>query len=172
MATEQQTNVFEFNPDELGQPIVEWDVDEYPQHIRSRLWYVLAGLVSVGLVIYSVATSNFLFAIIILMGSVLMLLSIFMKPARIPVVITSTGIIIGDLYYDYQAVKDFSIVYDPPEVKILYLDFYALTHPLIAVPLEDVDPNIIRENLLTFCQENLRRNEEGLTDLVRRVYKL
>ena len=112
MATEQQTNVFEFNPDELGQPIVEWDVDEYPQHIRSRLWYVLAGLVSVGLVIYSVATSNFLFAIIILMGSVLMLLSIFMKPARIPVVITSTGIIIGDLYYDYQAVKDFSIVYD------------------------------------------------------------
>ena len=101
-----------------------------------------------------------------------MLLSIFMKPARIPVVITSTGIIIGDLYYDYQAVKDFSIVYDPPEVKILYLDFYALTHPLIAVPLEDVDPNIIRENLLTFCQENLRRNEEGLTDLVRRVYKL
>ena len=169
---ESQTQIFEFNPDELGESLVAWEVDEFPQHTRSRMWYILASLVSIGLIVYSVVTSNFLFAIIILMGGVLLFLSTFLKPERIPIVITSTGIVVGDMFYDYQSVRDFSIVYDPPDVKLLYLDFYALSHPLISVPLEDVDPNIVRARLLTFCIENLNRNEEGLTDLVRRVYKL
>ena len=169
---ESQTQIFEFNPDELGESLVAWEVDEFPQHARSRMWYILASLVSLGLIIYSVLTSNFLFAIIILMGGVLLFLSTFIQPERIPIVITSTGIVVGDMFYDYQSVRDFSIIYDPPDVKLLYLDFFALTHPLISVPLEDVDPNLVRARLLTFCVENLNRNEEGLTDLVRRVYKL
>lgn len=169
---EIQETVFEYHPDEFGDILVNWEVDEFPKHDRSRLWYILAGLIAFGLIIYAVLTSNFLFAIIILMSSVIMLLSLFMHPEKIPVIITSTGIVVGDMYYDFQSVRDFSIAYDPPDVKLLYLDFFALTHPMITVPLEDVDPNIVRESLLPFCLENLKRNEESLTDLVRRLYKL
>jgi len=169
---ETQSGVFEYHPDEFGDILVSWEVDEYPQHERSRMWYILASVVGIGLIVYAVLTSNFLFAVIILMIAVIMVLSMFTKPEKIPVLITTTGIIVGDMYYDYQSIRDFSIVYDPPDVKLLYLDFYTMTHPLLSVSLEDVDPNIVRESLLPFCLENFKRNQEDLTDVMRRLYKL
>ena len=169
---EIQAEIFEYHPDEFGDILVNWEIDEYAHHERSRMWYILAGTIGVGLIIYAVLTSNFLFAIIILMTAVIMLLSMFSKPEKIPVIITTTGVVVGDTYYDYQSIRDFSIVYDPPDVKLLYLDFYALTHPMLSVPLEDVDPNIVRESLLPFCLENFKRNQENLTDVMRRLYKL
>lgn len=169
---ETQEQVFEYHPDEFGDILVNWEVDEFQQHERSRAWYVIAGIIGIGLIIYAIISSNFLFAVIILMCAVIMMLSAFTKPEKIPVIVTSTGMIVGDMFYDFQSIRDFSIVYDPPEVKNLYLDFHAVSHPMITVSLEDVDPNIVRESLLPYCLENLQRNEETLTDLVRRLYKL
>lgn len=157
---------------DIGEPILEWEVDEYPRHERSRTWYIVSSLIGVALVIYSVATANFLFAVIILMIGVIMLLSTFKEPDRVPVAITTTGILVDDLYYDYDAVRDFSLIYDPPETRLLYLDFHSRTQPLLSIPLEDMDPNEVREALRPFCAENFARVEERLTDQMRRMYKL
>jgi hypothetical protein len=43
---------------------------------------------------------------------------------------------------------------------------------LLAIPLEDTDPNIVRECLLPFCPENLDRTQEPLTDRLKKRYKL
>jgi hypothetical protein len=110
--------------------------------------------------------------VIILMLGIVTLLSTFIPPDRVMVILTTTGIVVGDMYYDYDAIRDFSIAYDPPEVKYLYLEFHSPWQPLISIPLEEIDPNIIRENLLPFCFENLDRTEESLTDVMRRMYKL
>ena len=81
---ETQSGVFEYHPDEFGDILVSWEVDEYPQHERSRMWYILASVVGIGLIVYAVLTSNFLFAVIILMIAVIMVLSMFTKPEKIP----------------------------------------------------------------------------------------
>jgi hypothetical protein len=156
----------------IGSPQLEWEVDEYPAHQRSKVWYIIASVVGVALIIYDVATANFLFAVIILMVGVITLLSSLVPPDRVPVVITNTGVVVSDLYYDFQSIKDFSIAYDPPHVKNLYLEFHSPWQPLLTVPLEDIDPNQVRELLLPYCQENLQRVEENLTDVLRRLYKL
>lgn len=156
----------------IGTPQLEWEVDEYPAHQRSRFWYILAAVVGVALIIYAVATANFLFAVIILMVGVITLLSGFVPPDRVPVVITNTGVVVSDLYYDFQSIRDFSIAYDPPDVKNLYFEFHSPWQPLLTVPLEEVDPNQVRELLLPYCLENLQRVEENLTDVLRRLYKL
>ena len=163
-AEEQEINI--------GDPQLEWEVDEYPIHQRSRLWYILAAIIGVALIIYAVATANFLFAVIILMIGVITLLSSFVPPDRVPVVITNTGVVVSDMYYDFQAIRDFSIAYDPPHVKNLYFEFHSPWQPLLTVPLEDIDPNVVRELLLPYCLENLQRIEENLTDMLRRLYKL
>lgn len=168
----EEENIANFELDELGEPMIGWDVDEFEQHQRSPGWYVLMAILGVALIIYSIATANFLFAVIILMVGVIMLLATFTKPERAEVVITNTGVIVGDMYYDYQSIKDFSLAYDPPEIKLLYLDFHSSWHPLLTIPLEDIDPNEVRESLLPFCVENIHRTEEGLTDTIRRLYKL
>lgn len=157
---------------DIGDPLLAWEVDEYPKHQRSKTWYVLACLVGVALIVYAIATANFLFAVIILMIGVIMLLSSFKEPDRIPVVITNTGVLIDDTYYDYDHVRDFSLIYDPPHSKLLYIDFHSRLQPILPIPLEDTDPNEVRRALLPFCAENLKRNEERLTDIARRMYKL
>jgi hypothetical protein len=157
---------------ELGQPILDWEVDEYPQHERSRTWYIVASVVGVSLIVYSIATANFLFAVIILMIGVITLLNTFKTPDKVEVMITTSGIIVSDLFYDYKSIRDFSIVHEPPDVSILYLDFHSSLHPLMSVPLHDIDPNLVRDALIPFVLENFHRDEETLTDLMRRLYKL
>lgn len=156
----------------IGTPQLEWEVDEYPAHQRSRVWYIIASVLGVSLIIYAVATANFLFAVIILMVGVITLISSFVPPDRVPVIITNTGVVVSDMYYDFQAIRDFSIVYDPPHIKNLYFEFHSPWQPLLTVPLEDIDPNQVREFLLPYCLENLHRVEENLTDVLRRLYKL
>jgi hypothetical protein len=157
---------------EYGKILAAWQVDEFPNHDRSRLWYVLGAIGAVALIIHAIFTANFLFAIIVLLGGLIILLSTFRAPEKLEVAITSTGIIVGDHYHPYKEIKDFSIAYEPPEVKLLYFDFVSSWSPLISIPLEDNDPNYLRECLLPFCLENLERTEETLTDYVKRLYKL
>jgi hypothetical protein len=157
---------------EFGKIMCAWQVDEYPNHERSRFWYVVGAIIGVALIIYAIATANFLFAVIILMSGIIMLLSTFQPPDKTVVAIATSGIIIGGAFYNYKDIKNFSIVYEPPEIKNLYVDFQQPWQPLVSIPLEDTDPNQVRDCLLPFCLENLDRTEETLTDVVRRVYKL
>jgi hypothetical protein len=155
-----------------GRSVIAWEIDEYPRQTRSRNWYLVAGVVGVALVVYSVATANFLFAVIILMVGVITLVTDFKKPDRVTVALTATGLAVGDEYYDFRAVRDFSIAYEPPEVKLLYVTFRQFWQPMLAIPLEDTDPNVVRNELLPFCLENLDRTSETLTETMKRVYKL
>ena len=43
---------------------------------------------------------------------------------------------------------------------------------MMSIPLEDIDPNEVRETLLPYTHENLDRTEETLTDLFSRLYKI
>jgi len=157
---------------EFGKVFTQWRVDEYPNHDRSRTWYILSSIAGIALIIYAIVTANFLFAVIILLSAVITLLSVFRQPEKIDVAITSTGVVIGPAFYEFKDIKDFSIAYKPPEYKLIYFDFDKPWLPLVSIPLEDVDPNEVRECLLPFCLENLDRTNETLTDTVRRVYKL
>jgi hypothetical protein len=155
-----------------GKPIMAWETLEYPKHERSLFWYIMAGIVGGLLLIYALLTASFPFAVIILMIGVVFLLSHMRDPARMRVSVTSNGLIVGPRFYPYREVKDFSIVYEPPAVRILYVDFVSVWQPVLSVSLEDEDPNRVREALIPFVFENLQRDQESLTDTLARVYKL
>lgn len=157
---------------EVGDEIISWETWEYPPYDRSRWWYAIAGLIGSSLIIYAVLTANFLFAIIVLMMGVITLVNSLKQPDRIAVYITTHGVAIGQEFYPYKEIKDFSIIYEPPEVKLIYLDFLGVLRPTLGIPLEDTDPNLVREALLPYAFENLEREDENLTDMVRRLYKI
>jgi hypothetical protein len=157
---------------DIGSKRLEWEVDEFLKHDRTARWYWVAGSVGIALIIYAIATANFLFAVIILMVGVITLLSMFVSPRRIPIIITNTGIVVDDTFYGFDSIKTFSIAYDPPEVKWLYVQFQSAWHPMLAIPLEEINPNEARDCLLPYCSENLENTKERLTDTVRRLYKL
>jgi len=156
----------------IGQELLRWQVDEYPRHQHSFRWYLLNAVLALALIIYAIFSANFLFAVIILMIVVIVIVSDMKEPERVEVAITNTGLAVGEKYFEYKNIKDFSVVYEPPKVKWLYVDFQSPWQPMLAIPLEKTDPNELRETLLHYLKENLERNEERLTDTLRRVYKL
>jgi hypothetical protein len=156
---------------DVGEGLLGWETWEFPPQERSKLWYVIASLIAVGLIVYAVYTANYIFAIAIMMLGIITLIGNFRKPRRIEVFLTNLGVVVGSEFYAYEDLKDFSIVYKPP-VKNLYLDFKSVWQPMISIPIEEMNPNEVREVLLPYAFENLEREDENLTDVLRRLYKL
>ncbi len=152
--------------------MISWEVPEFEKHKKSLGWYVAGGIVLLLLLIYCVKTANFLFAVILLMAAIIVVLYDFRESSNVEFALTSTGVKFGDKEYPYEDFTRFWIVYDPPEVKKLYLELKSLIQPRLVIPLEDKDPNEIRKILLEYVVEDLDEKDEPITDYLGRALKL
>ncbi|HBL39702.1 TPA: hypothetical protein DDZ10_03480 [Candidatus Uhrbacteria bacterium] len=152
--------------------LVSWAIPEYVKHERGWKWYLTSSIIGIALVLWGVFTANFLFAIIIVMAGLIMFLTSQREPEQVPFAVTAGGILIGDHFHPYYEFRNFSILYEPPHLKCLYLVSEKRVRPLIKIQLEDTDPNTVRKTLLQFLPEDLQRVEESLTEMIARVYKL
>ena len=157
----------------FGELKLMWSMKEYEAHDRGPVWYAVFLVVSFALIVYAVLASNYIFALLIVLLGLMMVTQHLRPPEDVPVLIFSTGIVVGEHFHLWKEVRDFSLVYQPPHIRHLYIDVVSWRHPLISIDLpEDQDPNAVRAVLLEFAQENTERDHESLTDLVRRLYKL
>ncbi|MFZ2681559.1 MAG: hypothetical protein WAZ14_00445 [Patescibacteria group bacterium] len=157
---------------DVGRVLLAWEAWEFEPTERSTRWYVIAATLGLGMLVYALLSANFVFALIIVMFAVIMLMRDLRKPARVQVAITTDGVVFKNEFFPFADIKDFSIIYEPPAIKNLYLGFNGKLTPMMSIPLEDADPIQVREELLPFIFENLDRDAESLTDTLSRVYKL
>lgn len=156
-----------------GEVLLYWTMDEFHRHERSNLWYGLFLVVGLGFMTYAILSGNYVFAVLLVLIGTFMILQHFRDPDSIPVVLLSTGIAVGNHYHPWDEIKDFWIAYDLPDVYKLYVDFQKIREPYVSIDVpEDLDPNELRELLLAFVDERTDRQEESLTDYVKRLYKL
>jgi len=158
--------------DYLGEEIFSWTVDEYERHERGPLWYAVAFILGVGLILYAMITQNFLFAIIIIMTGVIVGLSTLREPRKILFQLTTRGVGLGREFTPYKELRSFWILYEPPYSKDLYLDFRNPITPHMKIPLDQQDPLEIRSALMEFLREEINQESEPLSDLLGRVLKL
>ncbi|MBU2542650.1 hypothetical protein KJ785_03760 [Patescibacteria group bacterium] len=161
------------NSNELvGDTIHEWTIQEYDQHERGILWYIIIISLGLFLVTYSVFTSNFLFSFIIILFFIIIFLQSNQKPIQIPFKITDLGIIVGKRFYNYSEFDNFYIIYKPPYTKTLFLDTKSIFHPAIRIPLLDVNPIEIKHSLREFLSEDFEKEEEPLSDSAARNWRI
>lgn len=167
MAEENQEQI------NYGDEIIGWVVPEYDKHDRSKSWYIAASIAAVLLLVYSFWTANFLFAVIIIIASLVIIIHDGREPDLVRFSITDEGIVIGRKFHDFDEIKDFSIVYKPKQgVKNLYFEFKnALKHRL-SIPLQDMNPLKIREELLKYLKEDLDRTGQPTSEGLAKLLKL
>jgi hypothetical protein len=170
---------FTLRLERVGTILKEWVIPEYTQHERSRTWYTAAGMVCLILIVLSLWTPNYffdspniLFVSIIILTAVTLVARHIMSPHRLAVVIYEDGLAIGDQFFPYKDLADFAVVYEPPEVKMLYFHFKKFVRPRLPVPLLNENPIEIREILLRYLEENLERENEPTSDALGRWLKL
>ena len=85
---------------DFGEIFFEWQIPEYTEHKRSKRWYVYMIALAVILIIYSIFTANFLFALIIILAGFIVFLRVYAQPRQLKFQITEDGLVIGNIFYD------------------------------------------------------------------------
>ncbi|MFA5030579.1 MAG: hypothetical protein WC495_03260 [Patescibacteria group bacterium] len=155
-----------------GKRHASWVFPEFEDHNRGRRWYIIASIILVGIIIYGIASANYLFAVFFALAAFVYAIRIPRKPRLISLAITEDGLEVHETFYAYKDLEKFWIVYEPPEVKTLYITFTSKIRPLLTIPLESQNPLVIREILLRYLKEDLERDEELLSDVLQRKLKL
>ena len=159
-------------PQKFGKILASWSVSEYEKHERSLVWYIAAGVLGFALFVWAIFTFNYLFALIIVLFSAIVYLRATSDPNIVKFLITTKGVRIGRREYQYKDIDRFWIIYDPPDVKKLYLAFKRSLAPRVMVPLKNQNPVKIREILLDFLFEDLEKEDEPMSEVIGRFAKL
>lgn len=163
----------EQNQDNLEEERIAWHVKEYDKHERSKRWYIVAISLTLALLLFAFFTANFLFAVIIVIASLVIILHDGQEPADLEVVLAEEGIFVGRNFFDYDDLKDFAIVYKPSQgIKKLYFEFQNVIKPRLSFELGDMDPLAIRDFLLRYLPEDLDRTDEPFSEGLARILKL
>ena len=152
---------------------VSWEIPEYNKHERTKKWYIISIIVGLIFIIYSFFSNNFLFAAIVIIGALVIMIHDGQEPIKINFSITDEGLIVGKNFYDYDIIKNFSVVYKPHEnIKNLYFEFKNVIKPRLSIQLFDMNPLPIRENLLKYLPEDLERTDQPLSEALAKMFKL
>ncbi len=156
----------------MGEVILAWDMPSHPAYERGWLWYLIAGGIGMALLIYAIITGNYLFGLILLILAIIIALTSLREPDDVPILLTETGCGIGRHFYPYRDVAKFSIVYDPPIVRNLYLEFKGGLRPRLTIDLTEQNPLEVREVLGTHVREDVERSDESLSEYLGRILKI
>jgi hypothetical protein len=157
---------------DLGEILASWSFNEYAQYQRGKRWYVAAFLIIIFLLFYSLITANFLFAVIVILGAVTILMRDRYGPDKIDFAITEDGLKVEDKFYEYDLFSQFYIIYKPPHIKTLFVDFKSILKPRLSIPLENQNPLKIREVLKEYLKEDLDKEEEPISESLKRILKI
>ena len=149
-----------------------WEIPEFQTYNRSVWWYVIVSLIAIGAVIYGIYSLNYLFSLIILISTLILLIAANEKPKKILFQIGNTGIVIDGRFIEFSNIYNFSIIYQPPFIKILYIELKNPIKPRLRIPLETQDPIVIREHLLNYVEENLDLRDEHFSDILGHILKI
>jgi len=167
---EQQIN--ENNDSDRGQKLLEWKFTEYIKYERSTWWYVILAAIEILVIIYCFFAQNFLFALIAILVGVILVVHSQQQPPELDCHIFEDGVKAGNKFYEWEDIKAFRIVYEPPHAKFLYIDLKNVLARDFAIPLNDQNPLQVREVLKRYLMEDLTRPYESINERINRWLRL
>lgn len=160
-------------PNDPGKLLTSWDFPEFQKYHRSKIWYLIMGLILIGLVAFAISTQGYLFLGIILLYIFIYYIRAKRDPLNLQIQIFEDGIQISDnTFYEWKEIKQFWIIYEPPEVKNLYLEFKTGFKPSITISLENQNPIQVRKILLEYLMEDTDQENESFSDGFSRLLRL
>ncbi|MFA5248149.1 MAG: hypothetical protein WC415_02805 [Patescibacteria group bacterium] len=174
--------------------VITWKIKERGNEKKDKRWYLLAGVVGLAMFIYAALTANFIFAIILVFAAFLVIFSDQTEKQSFEVSLSDHGVQVGKEFYTYEQLEDFFIVYRPEEnIKNLYIHFKRFARPSLpenepkgfswlifllnfsrsrfSIPLEDMNPLLIRKNLLKYLKENAERTDIPLSERLSSLFR-
>lgn len=165
MATQQHQN------DAFGTVVLGWYAPEFMRFVRTKWWYLGAGLLDLALVAYAIWSGSWSMAAVFIVLPLVYALEHRVHPKAVEVIISPYGIKFGPKRMAYSDIKGFWIYHHPPCVDELHIKLNNRWGTDVAIPLMGADPIQIRQYLVTQIQE-LEGQKPSLADHLVRFFKL
>ncbi|MBI2984270.1 MAG: hypothetical protein HYY50_01465 [Candidatus Kerfeldbacteria bacterium] len=160
------------DPHPRGDILMSWTFPEFDQHQRSRAWYLWFMAAVIAFLGYAIWAANYTFAFIIFLAAFILVVRLRRRPLPVTVAIREEGIEVGQRFWTWRELKEYWIIYRPPETRKLYLEFKGAFRPALDISLETQNPLKIRQVLNEFLLENTKREEEPVSDQWSRALKI
>ena len=142
-----------------------WETIEFEFKEKRRNWYWIIGVVSLILVVLAIILKNYLFALLLIIGTFLILFLATKKPLSLPVEVSQNGIKIYDEIYRYDSIFAFWISYNKKQQPILLLLSNRNISPIISITIDEkINLVLLREYFLEFIKE--QELKEPLTNRI------
>lgn len=155
-----------------GDVLMEWTFPEFVRHERGRGWYLGYSVITLGLIVFGILSSNYTFAMLLVLLTLVIIIRLRRDPLPVHFAIRDEGIEVGGDYHPWRELKEFWIIYRPPTVKKIYFIFKSGLRPEIDIALEDQNPIRVRQYLSERLLENASREEEPSGDQISRFLKI
>ncbi|OGG38035.1 hypothetical protein A2127_01200 [Candidatus Jorgensenbacteria bacterium GWC1_48_12] len=118
---------------------ISWRAAEY-QYIQKDIgWYLIVGLVSFLLIVFSLIWGNFFFAVFIVIATATIMFFAKRRPRVFDFKITDKGVAIGDnIFYDYERLDGFAIREYPERLDEIILKKKTALNPYVKIPIDSV----------------------------------
>jgi hypothetical protein len=114
---------------------IRWTADEYVARRRGTDWYWALGIIAAAAAVTAIIVGNFLFAVVIIIGSFVLVLYARKKPVAFEFEINEKGIVIGQRLYPFRTLESFWIPDDGAPRIIVHSK--RLLVPQIVIPLSN-----------------------------------
>ena len=131
---------------------LKWSDYEYDHSDKTPDWFWVVGIVGLVAIIGAMIFKNFLFAIILLIGTLTIMLFGARKPEFIEFEINKRGIKVKNDLYPFATIKSFALKDEEGPYKLM-IESDRLILPHIIIPLGDTNPEDIRKILNRFLPE-------------------
>ena len=166
MTEEKELQSKKLHPEEL---LLSWEAPDFEDHERNASWYVAAGAFALALFAYSIYTSDWFFAVVVVALVIVTFKYLKISPKTNTYGISRVGIQVNEKLYSYDQLHSFWIVYQPP-TKVLNVLTTRRYMPQLSMQLVDQDPVMIKKILKKFMPEQEKRGENPI-DKVTRMLK-
>lgn len=130
---------------------LSWKVYDRIEQQHSPDWYWAVGIIAFSLMVTSILLDNILFAILIVLSTIVLFLRTLQKPQLISYELTNRGIWINKEFTSFVSFDSFWVTEEEP-AKLIIKSKGLLT-PLLIIPLDTVDPQIVRDFLQDYIPE-------------------
>ena len=131
---------------------IRWSAYEHEHIERSIDWFWALGIVAISVAIISILFSNLLFAILIIVATFTIGLLARTPPELIEFEISHRGIRVDDRIYRYNDIISFWVE-DEEGPPLLLVDTTKFMSPNLIIPIENIDPHLVRTFLLAHVKE-------------------
>ncbi len=133
-------------------PLISWTAPEHIHVEKKPDWYWAVGIITLALAAVAFIFGNIIGGILVVVAAIALVLHASHPPHMITYEINDRGIMANDILYPFLTLDSFWVPHDEFPAKLI-IKSRKLLMPFIIIYIDEVDPEEVREIMLTYIAE-------------------